>query len=168
MSDLRRWKEKVALVTGASSGIGEAVAARLAREGLRLAICARRTERLAALAERLSSEGAEVLPVTCDMRRVDQIDSLFGDIRKRFGGVDVLVNNAGLGHEAPLLDGDTELWREMLEVNVLALSVCTEKRFGTCGLAATSATSSTFRPWLPTGYHCRAGSIRRPSSRFVR
>jgi 17beta-estradiol 17-dehydrogenase / 3beta-hydroxysteroid 3-dehydrogenase len=120
--NLARWKGKVALVTGGSSGIGESTARRLAREGLQVAICARREERLRDLAEEI---GAFAVPA--DLRDARSIDALFGVLRERFGGVDVLVNNAGLGYDAPLVSGDTERWRETLEVNVLALCICTRE-----------------------------------------
>jgi NADP-dependent 3-hydroxy acid dehydrogenase YdfG len=64
---------------------------------------------------------------TVDLRDTDAIVQLFDAVRKRWGGVDVLVNNAGLGHAGKLTDGDTEEWREMLEVNVLALCVATRE-----------------------------------------
>lgn len=124
---MERWRGRVALVTGASSGIGRATAARLAREGMRVAVAARREDRLGALAAELSAEGAEVLAQPADLRDERSIERLFEAVRARFGGVDVLVNDAGLGHAAPLTSGETELWREMLEVNVLALCICTRE-----------------------------------------
>lgn len=129
MKDMERWKDRVALVTGASSGIGRAVALRLAAHGVHLALCARREERLDALAQSIESVPGhgEVLTQPVDLRDPAQIASLFGAIRERFGGVDIVVNNAGLGRKAPLLSGDTDKWREMLEVNVLALCVCTRE-----------------------------------------
>ena len=126
--DLARWRDRVALVTGASSGIGQAVAGRLAAAGMRVVVCARRQERLDRLAPELEGAGAAgVLPVTADLRREADIEALFSRIRQEWGGVDLLVNNAGLGHEAPLLSGQTAEWRETLEVNVLALCVCTRE-----------------------------------------
>lgn len=123
---LERWRGRVALVTGATSGIGEAVARRLAREGLRVALCGRRGDRLEALAGELEKHG-EVIAERADLRREREALALFEAIRARFGGVDVLVNNAGVGRNAPLVDGDTQAWREMLELNLLALCVCTRE-----------------------------------------
>jgi 17beta-estradiol 17-dehydrogenase / 3beta-hydroxysteroid 3-dehydrogenase len=122
-----RWRGKVALITGASSGIGRAVAVALARAGMKVAVCARRADRLAALAAELEGAGAEVLTRPADLRDDAQILALFEAVRARWGGADVLVNNAGLGHAASLMAGSTEEWREMLEVNVLALCVCTRE-----------------------------------------
>lgn len=124
---MERWRGRVALVTGASSGIGRATATRLAAEGMRLALSARRADRLEELAVALREQGADVLVQPTDLRDERAIAALFEAIRARFGGVDVLVNNAGLGHAAPLTSGATEAWREMLEVNVLALSICTRE-----------------------------------------
>ncbi len=113
-----------ALVTGASSGIGEAIARQLAREGYRVVAAARRLERLEALAADFPEK---IVPKTVDLRQEDEILSLFEQVEAQWGGVNLLVNNAGLGHRAPLLSGDTESWREMLEVNVLALTICTRE-----------------------------------------
>jgi NADP-dependent 3-hydroxy acid dehydrogenase YdfG len=116
---------KVALVTGASSGIGRAVALVLQGAGMKVVVAARRIDRLQDIAERGSPD--TVLPIACDLRDEQQIISMFATVRERWGGVDVLVNNAGLGRNATLCDGSSEDWREMLEVNVLALCICTRE-----------------------------------------
>ncbi|MGK7933725.1 MAG: SDR family NAD(P)-dependent oxidoreductase [Microcystaceae cyanobacterium] len=117
----------VAVVTGASSGIGQAIAFRLATQGYRIAICARREEKLAQLGENLREKGAEVLSERVDLAQEEQILPFFAKIRSTWGGVDVLINNAGLGHREPLMTGNTESWREMLDINVLALCICTRE-----------------------------------------
>lgn len=119
-----RWTDSVALVTGASEGIGAEVARRLHAEGMRVVGCARRVDRLQHLRERL---GGRFHPVACDLRDEGAILQMFAEIEALWGPVDVLVNNAGLGHHAPLLSGSTEAWREMLDVNVVALAVCTRE-----------------------------------------
>lgn len=121
---MERWQDRIALVTGASSGIGRETARQLAASGLKVVVCARRRERLDELAAEL---GARCLPLAADLRRDTDIATLFSKIREQWGGVDVLVNNAGLGRRAALLDGDVEDWREMLDVNVLALASCTKE-----------------------------------------
>lgn len=123
------WRGRVALVTGASAGIGRATAVALARAGMKVCVSARRVERLEALAEELEDAPGEVLVVPADLRDEGRIEALFATIRQApgWGGVDVLVNNAGLGHDAPLMSGATEHWRQMLEVNVLALCICTRE-----------------------------------------
>lgn len=128
VSDLEAWRDHVALVTGASSGIGRAVTLDLLRAGMRVAACARRVDRVRELAGELDGEaGQRLLPLAVDLRRTPDVEAMFADVRSRWGGVDVLINNAGLGYRSPLLDGDTERWREMFEVNVLALCVCTRE-----------------------------------------
>ncbi len=122
---MKRWNRSVALVTGASAGIGRATALELLRAGMRVAVCARRTDRLEALRDEVP--GGELLAIGADLRNTDDIARMFERIRAEWDGVDVLVNNAGLGHDAPLLSGDTEMWREMLDVNVLALCTCTRE-----------------------------------------
>lgn len=108
-----------ALVTGASAGIGAATATRLAGAGYRVYALARRADLLDALAERVDGE---IVPLVCDLRDPTSIDAAFA----RIDTLDVLVNSAGVGGNAALVDGDREDWRAMLEVNVLALSHCTQ------------------------------------------
>ena len=124
---MKQWQDKTALVTGASAGIGAAAATALVRAGMKVAVCARRLDRLESLAASLRDAPGELFSVQTDLRDIEQISGMFSKIRERWGGLDVLVNNAGLGHASPLMSGDTEHWREMLEVNVLALCVCTRE-----------------------------------------
>ena len=118
------WAGHTALITGASAGIGRALCRALVADGVRVAALARRADRLSDLRDEL---GDALLPLACDLRDEAQIRAAFGAVAERWGGVDVLINNAGLGHEQRLMDGETEAWREMLEVNVLALCVCTRE-----------------------------------------
>jgi NADP-dependent 3-hydroxy acid dehydrogenase YdfG len=127
MSDMKGWRGRAALVTGASSGIGREVALALLADGLNVAICARRKERLDELVAASGAPAERVLAMTADLRREEQILALFDAVRGRWGGVDALVNNAGVGYRSPLTSGDSEKWREMLEVNVLALCICTRE-----------------------------------------
>ena len=111
------------VVTGASSGIGEAIVLALAGRGARLSLCARRVERLQALAERVAKLGGEALVCPVDVRDEKALRAVFSKSVAHWGGLDILINNAGVGRLAPLHGGSTELWREMQDVNVLALAV---------------------------------------------
>jgi 17beta-estradiol 17-dehydrogenase / 3beta-hydroxysteroid 3-dehydrogenase len=124
-ADWERFRGKVALVTGASAGIGRAVAQALLARGLSVVGCARRRDRLEAIGR--GGDGERFLALSVDLRDEAAILQMFETLRDRFGGVDVLVNNAGLGHHAPLVSGSTEHFREMLDVNVLALCICTRE-----------------------------------------
>jgi 3-hydroxy acid dehydrogenase/malonic semialdehyde reductase len=110
---------KVALVTGASSGIGEAIAEALASEGARVTIAARRVERLQALAERLSP--AETLAVECDVRNEEQVKSAIARTLERWGQLDILIANAGFGYRKQTVEGDPAIWKDMIDTNVYGL-----------------------------------------------
>ncbi len=117
----RNWKNKIAVVTGASSGIGAATARRLAREGMQVVLVARRLDRLEALAEEIRRAGGQAVPLAADLRREADRLEVFQEIARRYGGIDVLVNNAGLGWYGY---GDEMAWKtalEMLQVNVEAV-----------------------------------------------
>jgi NADP-dependent 3-hydroxy acid dehydrogenase YdfG len=124
MNAIERWRGKVALVTGASSGIGEGIARALAAQGLKVVVAARRKERLERLAADLAGTGAEALAVAADMTDADSVAALFGAARKRWGGVDVLVTSAGTGGMGVFAEGDPAAWQETLDVNVLGVSLC--------------------------------------------
>ncbi|MCA9565768.1 MAG: SDR family NAD(P)-dependent oxidoreductase, partial [Myxococcales bacterium] len=115
---------KVALVTGATSGIGRAIARQLADGGMKVAACGRRRERLDELC---AGREEQIFPFVADFRREADILSMFEQIRESLGGVDVLINNAGLAHIENLTQGKSEHWREMLDVNILALCICTRE-----------------------------------------
>ena len=122
-----RWAGRTALVTGASSGIGAAIASRLVAEGLRVVGCGRRPERAAEILAAADPTGNNSLAVACDVRDETSVRRMFADTRERFGGVDVLINNAGLGHAGTLAEGRADDWREMLDVNILGLCLCTRE-----------------------------------------
>ncbi|CAN5856377.1 SDR family oxidoreductase [soil metagenome] len=116
---------KVALVTGASSGIGEATALALAAEGAAVAICARRADRLEALADKISADGGRALTLDLDVTQEQQAHDAVGRTRADLGGLDIVVNNAGVMLLGPILDADTSDWRRMIETNVLGLMYVT-------------------------------------------
>jgi 3-hydroxy acid dehydrogenase / malonic semialdehyde reductase len=115
-------KDKVALVTGASSGIGEATSRALAAAGAKLVLGARRTDRLDRLAAELLEAGAETLTEALDVRRVEDCESFVSGAMNRFGRIDILVNNAGLARGRRFVaDGDETEWDEMIDTNVKGL-----------------------------------------------
>ncbi|MDR0787300.1 MAG: SDR family oxidoreductase [Gemmatimonadota bacterium] len=114
---------KTVLITGASSGIGEACALRFAASGARLILAARREDRLVALGEQLeSSSGIEPLLIQLDVRDVGVVTRVLEELPAGWRDVDVLVNNAGLARGfASLAEGDTRDWDEMIDTNVKGL-----------------------------------------------
>jgi NADP-dependent 3-hydroxy acid dehydrogenase YdfG len=116
---------KIAAVTGASSGIGEATALALAGAGVTVAIGARREDRLASLAERISGDGGRALPLPVDVADEDSAHSFVTRAHSELGGLDILVNNAGVMLLGPVEGAPTDQWRTMVNVNLLGLLYCT-------------------------------------------
>jgi 3-oxoacyl-[acyl-carrier protein] reductase len=111
---------KVAIVGGASQGIGYGIARALAREGARVAITARREPALQAAAERLRAEtGADVLPVQADCRRADDCARVAEVARRELGGIDILVNNDGAPPLGPIMSFDDAAWAKAVEQNLM-------------------------------------------------
>jgi NAD(P)-dependent dehydrogenase (short-subunit alcohol dehydrogenase family) len=120
---------QVAVVTGASHGLGRAIALGLAREGCGVALAARSAEPLYALAAEIAAAGGSSLVVTTDLRDEPQIIALFEAALAHFGHLDILVNNAALLGGAPIDELSTELWLEAVAVNLTAPFICTREAF---------------------------------------
>ena len=116
---------KTALVTGASSGIGEATALALAAEGAAVAVSGRRMDRLDALAQRIKESGGTAKAITADVSAEDQARGMVAEANAALGRLDILVNNAGVMLLGPIAHADTEDWRRMIETNVLGLMYAT-------------------------------------------
>ena len=116
---------KVALVTGASSGIGEATAIALAAEGAAVAIAARRVDRLDILKAKLEAEGARVVAVELDVTDEAACRAAVERTVQELGGLDIVVNNAGVMLLGPIEGADTQDWRRMVDTNVLGLMYVT-------------------------------------------
>ena len=113
---------KVAIVTGASSGIGEAIAEALVQRDARVALFARRENRLQALAQRLAGQGSdEPLIVPGDVSKPEDIQNLVNQTVQRWGKLDIVIANAGFGYRAPIVDGDPQRWKQLLDTNVYGL-----------------------------------------------
>jgi NADP-dependent 3-hydroxy acid dehydrogenase YdfG len=112
---------RVALVTGASSGIGEATAAALAAAGAKVAIVARRADRLQALAKRIEDAGGEALALGADMTLEAEAKRVLGEVERRFQRLDILVNNAGVMLLSPIAEAEIADFRRMIEINLFGL-----------------------------------------------
>jgi NADP-dependent 3-hydroxy acid dehydrogenase YdfG len=115
----------VALVTGASSGIGEATAWALAQRGMRLAVAARRTERLESLVKRIAQAGGEAIMLQADVTDEQQTQAMVRRAHQQWGRLDILVNSAGLMLLGSIAGADTEDWRRMISINLLGLLYAT-------------------------------------------
>ncbi len=113
-------KDKVAIVGGASKGIGYGIARILAGEGASVAICARREPDLSAAAERIRNEtGVRVLPVAADARKADDCKRIVEAVKAEFGGVDILVNNDGAPPLGEIMSFDDTAWAKAVEQNLM-------------------------------------------------
>ena len=116
---------RVAAITGASSGIGEATAVTLARAGAAVSLAARRRDRIDDLAKRIEGEGGRALAIETDVTDEAQANAFITRTKEELGSVDILVNNAGVMLLGPVIGSDTSEWRQMIDVNLLGLLYCT-------------------------------------------
>lgn len=108
---------KVVAITGASSGIGEATALLLAGKGAKIVVGARRTERLGELVAKIKAKGGEALWITTDVTKSDHLLKLVELACTQFGRLDVMINNAGIGHLGRIDEGSVADWEDMIDVN---------------------------------------------------
>jgi NADP-dependent 3-hydroxy acid dehydrogenase YdfG len=116
--------DRVAIVTGASSGIGEATAIALARRNARVVLAARRDERLRELAKRIVAEGGHALATPCDVTDLESVRSTARTTLRTFGRIDILINNAGVMPLAPMASCRFEDWDRAIDVNLRGALYC--------------------------------------------
>jgi NAD(P)-dependent dehydrogenase (short-subunit alcohol dehydrogenase family) len=126
---MNQLKGKVALVTGASRGIGKAIAIALAKEGADVVIAARDAKTLDNLAKTISELGVKVEAVPTDVTKEEQIENLFAKTMQRFGRLDVLVNNAGVFGGSPIETMTTAAWDQVIATDLRAPFICTREAF---------------------------------------
>jgi NADP-dependent 3-hydroxy acid dehydrogenase YdfG len=111
-------KGKVVVITGASSGLGEETARHLAEKGAKVALGARRTDRIESLADEIKENGGDAIAVSTDVTQRDQVKKLVDSAVDAFGQVDVILNNAGLMPLSPMEDLKIDEWDQMIDVNI--------------------------------------------------
>jgi NAD(P)-dependent dehydrogenase (short-subunit alcohol dehydrogenase family) len=117
---------RCAVVTGAATGIGRATAHALARDGYAVALVGRRAEPLEELADELRQSGADAIAAPADVASPEQAAAAIAAAVERFGGIDALVNNAGVGDSGPLLEESLERWEETLRINLTGAFLTTQ------------------------------------------
>jgi NAD(P)-dependent dehydrogenase (short-subunit alcohol dehydrogenase family) len=122
---------RVVIVTGASSGIGEACALAFAAKGAKVVLAARRADRLTSLVERLEGSGCEALAAATDVTDEAAVDRLFAQAVERFGTVDVLINNAGIADSTPVHEMSLDTWRQVIGTNLTSAFLCSRAAFRT-------------------------------------
>ena len=122
---------KIALVTGAGSGVGKAVALGLLEDGFKVVLAGRRLELLQEVAQLAKDKGQEALPVSVDVRDEASVENLFAEIEKQYGRLDVTFNNAGVNAPAVSIDElPLEKWHNAIDTNVTGVFLCARAAFG--------------------------------------
>ncbi|MFP3437120.1 SDR family oxidoreductase [Pantoea sp. SIMBA_133] len=116
---------QIAVVTGASGGLGRQFALALARQGASVVILARRKENMDRVAQEIRSLGVECLPVVCDVTQLSHVENAAKLVQEKYGKTDILINNAGGGVNAPLAELTDEMWQQTLDIDLTAVFRCT-------------------------------------------
>jgi NAD(P)-dependent dehydrogenase (short-subunit alcohol dehydrogenase family) len=120
---------RIAVVTGASSGIGAATAVALAAAGAGVVLAARRGDRLEAVAQRIGEAGGTAVTLPTDVTSEEQVERLFAFAHERFGRVDLLVSNAGIADHTPTEEMTLARWREILDINLTSVFLCSRAAY---------------------------------------
>src|SRR6202050_4784554 len=118
---------KIAIVTGSSNGIGRGIAEAFAAAGAKTVLVARRAELLAEVAAGIKAAGGEALPVPSDLTKEDSVGALFATVKKTYGRLDVLVNNAGVTAHKNTEDITLDYWRDAIAINLTAPFLCSRE-----------------------------------------
>ncbi|PSN36752.1 Farnesol dehydrogenase [Blattella germanica] len=124
---MERWAGRVAVVTGASAGIGAAIVKDLVKSGMKVVGIARRVEKVEELKAEVKGLPGTLYPFKADVSKEEDVKNAFQWVKEKLGVVDVLINNAGVASASSLSDGPVENWRKIMELNVLGLSMCTKE-----------------------------------------
>ena len=119
-------KGQVALITGGGVGIGRAIAQAFGSQQAKVAICGRRLEELERTARELTTAGAEVLPLQCDVTHRGDVERTVNAVAQNFGRLDILVNNAGASGRTPIQDPDDSKWENIIQVNLTGSYLCSK------------------------------------------
>lgn len=120
-------QDRVAIVTGASNGIGRAIAEMFAAEGARTVLVARRAELLEEVAAGIAARGGQAWPVPTDLAQEEQVTSMFEKVVQRYRRLDILVNNAGVPTHMNTEDISLQYWKEVLDINITAAFLCSRE-----------------------------------------
>jgi NAD(P)-dependent dehydrogenase (short-subunit alcohol dehydrogenase family) len=123
----RQLLDRVAMVTGASEGIGRAIAEGLAKAGANTILAARRTEMLEDVASTIRQAGGHALAITTDVRKEEEVRRLFAKAQESYGRLDILINNAGVPTHVPTEDITLKYWQDVLDVNLTAAFLCSRE-----------------------------------------
>ena len=124
-------KEKVALVTGASQGIGRETALALCEAGAKVAVAARNDEKLAALVQEITAKGSEALVVKLDVADAEQVKAAFKAVLEKFGKIDILVNNAAITRDGLAMRMKQDDWEAVIRTNLTGAHLCTQQALAT-------------------------------------
>jgi NAD(P)-dependent dehydrogenase (short-subunit alcohol dehydrogenase family) len=123
---IMRLSGKVAIITGASKGIGKAIAQRYAEEGAKVVLASRSSDLIKALAEEIEAKGGEALAVHTDVTKVDSVQGMVNATIKQFGHLDILVNNAGITRVQDSVELSQEDWRDAIETDLSGIFYCSQ------------------------------------------
>jgi 3-oxoacyl-[acyl-carrier protein] reductase len=121
-----RLKDKVAIITGGGRGIGKAIALGFANQGAHIVAAARTESEVISVSERIQELGRESLGIVCDISKEDHVKNLIDVTVKKFGRIDVLINNAGIGSMRPVYATSLESFEKVLKVNLTGTFLCTK------------------------------------------
>jgi NAD(P)-dependent dehydrogenase (short-subunit alcohol dehydrogenase family) len=159
---------RVAIITGGSVGLGRQMAAGLAEMGANLVLCARKKERCEQAAKELQSLAVETLPLGCDVKNADHVHGVVEAAVKRFGGIDILINNAGTSWGAPVEEMRLEHWNKVIETNLtgtflfsqaVGKVMVSQRRGKIINIASVAGLRGAPPEFQAIGYHASKGGV---------
>jgi len=124
---MSKLEDRIAVITGASTGIGKSIAVAYAAEGAKTVLASRNSEKLEAVAQEIKKDGGTARVVPVDVTAEDQVVGLFQQTLEAFGRVDILVNNAGVSKGAPTDELSLKVWQQVIDVNLTAAFLCSRE-----------------------------------------